>query len=53
MNILMVSEAAPKKNLALLFSATMPPRIERLAADFLDQAVRITAPGMGTWLGRW
>ena len=30
---------------ALLFSATMPPRIERLAADFLNQPVRITV----TW----
>ncbi|CAJ1362548.1 unnamed protein product [Effrenium voratum] len=36
----------PKRQ-ALLFSATMPPRIERLAADFLNQPVRITVGTAG------
>lgn len=36
----------PKRQ-ALLFSATMPPRIERLAADFLEQPVRITVGTAG------
>eukprot|EP00439_Symbiodinium_sp_Y106_P019584 s6050_g2.t1 len=36
----------PKRQ-TLLFSATMPPRIERLAADFLDHPVRITVGTAG------